>query len=139
MVVMQIEVLCGHPVNKLNLYTFSDRFYGNLKIAIIVAILTNFGQTQVLDRYQHFHWIYCKIKTKQPREPNLVPKWPQLNFQLNETLKTSQKSVELGLIGQILIIVPFPNPGLGSSFGSYSQNHSLDQPKLGVKMTGRPN
>ena len=46
MVVMQIEVLCGHPAKKLNFYTFSDQFYWNLKIASFVAILTNFGQTQ---------------------------------------------------------------------------------------------
>ena len=73
-VVMQIEVLSGHPVKKLNPYPFSDRFYGNLKIAIFVAILTNFGQTQVLDGFQRFHWKYSKTKTKQPRDPNLVPK-----------------------------------------------------------------
>ena len=54
-VVMQIEVLCGHPAKKLNFYTFSDQFYGNLKIASFVTILTNFGQTQVLDGFQRFH------------------------------------------------------------------------------------
>ena len=78
MVVMQIEVLCGHPVKKLNPYTLSDQFYGNLKITIFVAILTNFGQSEVLDGYQRFHSKYCKTKTKQPRDPNLVPKLPQM-------------------------------------------------------------
>ena len=74
MVVMQIEVFCGHPVKKLNPHTFSDQFYGNLKLASFVAILTNFGRTQVLDGFQRFHWKYSKTKTKQPRDPNLVPK-----------------------------------------------------------------
>ena len=74
MVVMQIDVLCDHPVKKLNSYTFSDQFYGNLNIAIFVAILTNLSQNQVSDGFQHFHWKYSKTKTKQPRDPNLVPK-----------------------------------------------------------------
>ena len=51
---MQIEVLCGHPVKKLNPFTLSDQFYGNLKITLFVATLTNFGQAQVLDGFQHF-------------------------------------------------------------------------------------
>ena len=55
MVVMQIEVLCGHPVKKLNPHILSDQFYGNLKITIFVVILTNFGKTQVLYGYQHYH------------------------------------------------------------------------------------
>ena len=35
---------------------------------------------------------YSKTKTKQPKDPNLVPKWQQMNCPLDETLKTSQKS-----------------------------------------------
>ena len=69
----------------------SDQFYGNLKMAIFVAILTNFGQTQVLDGFQCFYWKYSKPKTKQAIDPNLVPKLPHLNCPLDETLKTSQK------------------------------------------------
>ena len=90
---MQIEVLCGHPGKKLNSFTHSDQLYFNLKITIFVAILTNFGQTQVLDGFQRFHWKYSKTKTKQPRDPNVVPKLPCLNCPLDETLKTSQISV----------------------------------------------
>ena len=74
MVVMQIEVLCGHPVKKLNPYTLSDQFYGILKITIFVAILTNFDQTQVLDGFQSFLWKYSNSKTNQPTDPNLVLK-----------------------------------------------------------------
>ena len=92
MVVILIEVICGHPVKKLNPYLFSDQYYGNLKMAIFVAILTNFCQTKVLDGFQSFYWNYSKIKTKQPKDPSLVPKWQQMNCQLDETLKTSQKS-----------------------------------------------
>ena len=73
-VVMQIEVICGHPTKKLNFYAFSDQFYRILKIASFVAILTSFGQTQVLDGFQRFHWKYSKTKTKQLRDPILVPK-----------------------------------------------------------------
>ena len=74
MIVRHIEVLCGHPVKKLNPHTLSGLFYGNLKITIFVAILTIFGPTQVLDGFQGFHWKYSKTKTKQPRDQNLVPK-----------------------------------------------------------------
>ena len=54
MVAMQIEVLCGHPVKKLNPFNVSYQFYGNIKITIFVAILTNFGQIQVLGGFQSF-------------------------------------------------------------------------------------
>ena len=62
MVVIQIEVLCGHPVKKLKAYTFSERFYGILKFDIFVTILSNFGQTKVLDGFQRIHWKYTKKK-----------------------------------------------------------------------------
>ena len=87
---MQLEVLCGHPAKKFNFYTCSDQIYGNLKIASFVAILTKFGQTQVLDGFQRFHWKYSKTKTKQHRDSNLVLKLPIMNFSLDVILKPTK-------------------------------------------------
>ena len=36
-----------------------------------------------------------------------------------------------------MIFLLNPDPGL--SFGSWSQNYTTEEPKLGGKMTGRPN
>ena len=65
----------------------------------VVMILTNFGQTKVLDVFQWLNWKYSKTKTKQietqiwyQKDKKLVP--------LGESLKSNIKNWGTGSSGE---------------------------------------